>query len=236
MSERIEAAQFIPTSVTPPRDAGIYRPSQNVTGFVGTMTAMDPNTVAVTNVVTGANHSFEHVAMGSWDDLNFAAAGINPPGAANSATRDASTGMLVFAGNQDNVLAGCAQMPHKWIEGSEVRPHLHLRFPTASVSNSRWKFEYDVGNVNGLFNNAYGVYTTLATVTVANPNDARKSVVVGLGAITMTGFTLSAQIPWKLTRLASTDSLDTDTADAILTDLDFHYQSDTPGSRQEFIK
>lgn len=186
--------------------------------------------------LTSDNHQAAHIAMGTWDDLNFNAAGINPPGSADSATRDPITGMILFAGNTDNVLAACAQMPHSWIQGSEVRPHIHLRFPTAATANTRWKFEYDLANVNGEFVNAYGTYTLLGIITVANPNNAKKSVVANLGAIDMTGLTVSAQIPWKLTRLSNSDAADNHNADVVLTDIDFHYQKDTPGSRQEYVK
>ena len=175
--------------------------------------------------------------LGSWDDLNFSATGINPTGAAGAATRDQDTGMIVFSGTADNVLVGTAQMKHRWVEGSAVRPHLHLRFPTAAVANTRWKFEYDMADVNGDFANAYGTYTTLATITVANPNNAKKSVIAEFGLLDMTGKTLSAQVPWKLTRLASSDAADNHAADVILTDVDFHFQSDrSNGSRTEFMK
>jgi len=182
------------------------------------------------------HHLQEYALLGTWDDLNFSATGINPTGAAGAATRDQDTGMLVFSGTADNVLVGQAQMPHRWREGSEVRPHVHLRFPTAAVANTRWKFEYDMANVNGEFANDYGVYTVLGTVTIANPNNAKKSVVASLGAIPMTGLTVSAQIPWKLTRLANSDAADNHASDVVLTDIDFHYQSDAPGSRQEYVK
>lgn len=185
-------------------------------------------------IVSDVTYLEANETAGTWEDLNFNAAGINPAGAADSATRDTTTGMLLFAGNQDNVLAGCAQMPHGWIEGTEVRPHIHLRFPTAEVANTRWKLEYDLASVNGNFVNNYGVYTTLATITIANPNNAKKSVVIGFGPIDMTGYGKSAQIPWKLTRLANSDAADNHNANVVLTDIDFHYQRNRFGSIGEY--
>lgn len=160
-----------------------------------------------------------------WDDLTFAASGINLPGAPSDATRDSATGMLVFAGNADNVIAGSAQMRH-----------IHLRFPTANASSSRWKFEYDLANINGDFSHTYGTYTTLATITVANPNNALKSVIASFGDLDMTGFRISTCIPWRITRLASSDAADTDTSDIVLTDFDIHYQRDANGSALETSK
>jgi hypothetical protein len=172
-----------------------------------------------------------------WDDLTFAASGINLPGAAEDAARDTATGMLVFAGNKDCVIAGSAQMRHAWLEQSAVRPHIHLRFPTANAGkNSRWKFEYDCANINGLFANTYGTYTTLATITVANPDDAKKSVIASFGDLDMTGFGISTCIAWRISRLASTDVIDDDTSSAILTDFDIHYRRDSNGSVLETSK
>jgi hypothetical protein len=44
MSARIEADQLVPTSSTPPEDAGFYRHSQNVVGVTGSMVRIDPYT------------------------------------------------------------------------------------------------------------------------------------------------------------------------------------------------
>lgn len=172
-----------------------------------------------------------------WDDLLTPASGINLPGAAADATRDATTGLLKFVGNADNVIAGSAQMPHAWLEQSVVRSHLHLRFPTANAGkNTRWKFEYDCANINGLFTNNYGTYTTLATITVANPDDVKKSVIASFGDLDMTGFGISTCIAWRISRLASTDVLDDDTSDCILTDFDIHYRRDANGGVLETSK
>lgn len=176
-------------------------------------------------------------ALPLWDDLTFAASGVNLPGAPADATRDQTTGLLSFAGTLDNVIAGSAQMPHAWKTGSIIRPHIHLRFPTAaSGKNTRWKFEYDVANINGTFTHDYGTYTTLATITVANPNSARKSVVASFGDLDMTGFGISACIAWRISRLANSDAVDDDTNAVILTDFDIHYQRDSLGSQAEFTK
>jgi hypothetical protein len=114
-----------------------------------------------------------------WEDLTFAAQGINPPGGAGSATRDASTGLISFAGNADNMIAGMAQMRHSWRQGS---------------------------------------------------------VIASFGDLDMTGYLISAGLAWRITRLAGTDSADNDTAAAILTDFDIHYQRDGDGSLQETAK
>jgi hypothetical protein len=169
-----------------------------------------------------------------WDDLRFPAQGINPPGAASDPGVDSATGLLVFSGLQDNVIVGAAQMPHTWLPGSVVRPHIHLRFPTEAVADTRWRFEYDTANVTGLFTNASGTYTTLSTITVANPANADRHTIGNFGDLSMTGFRESAIILWKVSRLASSDVLDTDGNDCLLLEFDIHFQVHKEGTVPEY--
>jgi hypothetical protein len=51
----------------------------------------------------------------------------------------------------------------------------------------------------------------------------------------MSGHTVSSIVVWKLERVGDDDA-DTYTGTARFLELDFHYQSDTEGSRQEYVK
>lgn len=169
----------------------------------------------------------------SWEDLRFPASGINPPGAASDPTRSTTTGLLQFSGIANNVIAGVAQMPHGWEQGTLVRPHLHLRHPTANTNVSRWLFEYDIADGATPFTNAEGTYTTLSTISVTNPNNVNTQTIASFGNLTMTGFRESAVIVWKITRLAATDVLDTDTSAITLLEFDIHYLSGKNGTLNE---
>ena len=175
--------------------------------------------------------TFESEVTGlRWDDLRFPSQGINPAGPANPATPDNADGTLVFAGNADNVIAGIAQMPHRWQDGTEIRPHIHLQFKTAASGvNTRWKFDYDIANVNGNF----GVTVGSNTITVANPNNNVKHVIASWATIPMTGFKDSCIIKWKITRLAQSDAADNDTNACNLLEFDIHYQAGSHGSVSE---
>lgn len=178
--------------------------------------------------------SYQRPGGGEWEDLRMPASGINPPGAASDPTRDTTTGLLVFSGSADNVIAGVAQMPHGWRPGTIVRPHLHLRFPTADAGkNTRWKFEYDVASPSGDFTNNDGVFTTLATITVANPNNVKKHVLGAFGDLSMTGMKESSCVVWKISRLANTDAADDDTNACVLLEFDIHYQDEKAGTVPE---
>jgi hypothetical protein len=170
-----------------------------------------------------------------WDDLRFPSQGINPSGAASDPGVDDDTGLLVFSGTLDNVIAGVAQMPHGWAPGTAIKPHIHLRFPTSNGgTNTRWAFEYDIANANEDFTNASGTYTAFSTITVANPANVNTSVVAGFGPLDMDGFRESAIILWRISRLASSDAVDDDTNDCFLMEFDIHYQSNKDGTTVEF--
>lgn len=167
-----------------------------------------------------------------WDDLRFPAQGINPSGLIVPPDVDTSTGMLMFPGNKDAEIGGIAQMPHGWRYESVIYPHLHIICPTANTSDSRWKFEYNIGNPEGSLDLAFGSFNTLSTVTLTNPNDAQKMLVVSFGPLDMTGYFKSACILWKVTRLASSDVLDTDSSSIAMLEFDIHYQIDRRGSQE----
>ena len=181
----------------------------------------------------------EHTAYSApgWDDFTMPASGINPPGAVSDPPRSTTTGLLEFSGTADNILAGVMQLPHRWAEGTEIRPHIPVRFTTSTATNTRWKFEYDIASPTGNFTNNSGTYTDGGTITIANPQNVKKHVLGGFTAIAMTGHTLSANVLWKITRLASTDAADNYTGVVELLDFDMHFQTDRPaGSDDEFLK
>lgn len=169
-----------------------------------------------------------------WEDLRFPSQGINPTGAADAAGVDDDTGLLAFSGTLDNVIAGVAQMPHGWAPGTIVKPHIHLRFPTSAVANTRWSFGYDIANVGEDFTNASGTYTALATITVANPQNVNEHVIAGFGDLAMAGFRESAIILWKISRLAQSDAADNDTNDCLLAEFDIHFQVQKTGTVAEY--
>jgi hypothetical protein len=175
-------------------------------------------------------------AATQWDDITFAASTINPSGGAAAATIDTNSGVLLFAGNADQTIAGSFQMYHCWKEGSTIYPHLHLRFPTSATADTRWKFDYEVANINGAFTSALGTYANSETITVANPADTTKHVIAPFTGVAMTGKTISCIVLWRLQRLASSDAADNDTNAAALLAIDFHYEIDSIGSEDEYVK
>ena len=170
-----------------------------------------------------------------WEDLSFQAAGINPLGAADAASYDTTTypGTLLFVGNLDNNIAGVAQMPHAWAEGTAVRPHIHWTKTTADASGLAvdWKMRFAVANI-GTALPAMSAFVD-GTLASGDLTTQEKHNLTAFGDLSMTGATVSAIVVWELVRYGSTDAYN---SNARLLAVDFHYQRNTSGSRIETSK
>jgi hypothetical protein len=169
----------------------------------------------------------------TWDDLRFPASGLNPPGPTGAPGVDNDSGLLLFDASSTEITAGVAQMPHAWAEGSEVRPHVHWIQPAAG--NVLWRLEYKL--IPAVAGTVPAAWTTISNATAVStyPGSGNWVQITALPAIDMTGFTLSAMIVFKLARVGG-DALDTMTGDASLLEFDIHYQINSFGSQQEFVK
>lgn len=169
---------------------------------------------------------------GGWEDLRFPAQGINPPGAASDPDVDTATGLLLFRGvTGAEIVAGVAQMPHGWKEGSILYPHVHWHKTTSAAGDVMWQLEYEVHNLDGTFAGAYGtaISSNVPDLDTKDDDTAGQNIVTTMGTIDMTGKTISALIFWKLSRLPL-DAGDTYEADARLVELDLHYLLNSFGS------
>jgi hypothetical protein len=163
--------------------------------------------------------------------LRFPAAGINPVGAASDATRNTTDGRLEFSASATNMIALQVQMPHAWKEGSAISPHIHWSPETTNVGNVLWQLDYKIAGINETFP---GSWTTQA-VLAPSGGVANKHLLVEFADIPMTGKTLSCMILMLLSRIGG-DGTDTFTGLAQLNEFDIHYESDSLGSREEYVK
>lgn len=127
------------------------------------------------------------------------------------------------------------QMPHAWKEGSTLYPHVHWTSNTSQTNKAvTWGLEYTWTNVNGTFQN-----TTILKNSTPIDGDtgvtANKHYITSLGPISGTNKTLSSMLVCRVFRVAS-DSSDTYSSNAGLLEIDFHYEIDSDGSRQEYTK
>jgi hypothetical protein len=159
----------------------------------------------------------------AWDDLRFPVNGINPAGSASPPTVDDTTfgGSLLFAHNAENIVAGIAQMPHAWLRGSEIHPHVHWSKSTSAAGGVVWEFAYSISDIGGTF----GAYSDWAAATdkVPDSDTAHKHALAAFPAIDMSAFKESTCIAWKVRRNPDATADDYG-ADARLWEFDIHYQ------------
>ena len=174
-----------------------------------------------------------------WDDLRFPAQAINPPGAVSDPDIESTTGLPLFDDSSTEVLVGVAQLPHAWLEESTIRPHIHWQKTSATspTGNVLWRFEYELVNNGAVAAMDYGTSVDSTEVVSGTPDDgaANRVLITTFGNISMRGMRISCFVLWKLSRIGG-DALDTQSGDARLLELDFHYIKDGRGSQQEFTK
>jgi hypothetical protein len=171
------------------------------------------------------------VEDGYWEDLRFPAQGINPAGSAAPPTVDDTTfpGTLLFSHSADNVIGGVAQLPHSWQRGTAIRPHVHWAKTTSATGTVAWRLRYTWADIGGTFG-AYSDWDT-ATSGVPNSNTANKHALATFTPITpATGVGESSMICWQVIRDVSEDDYG---ASARLLEVDFHYQTNKNGTRNE---
>ena len=174
--------------------------------------------------------------MTAFDDLKFPSTGINPPGAVDDPDRDTSTGLLVFDSSKTETVAMVVQLSHSWKEGSDLFPHVHWMKSSSASGDVVWQLEYKWAPIGEV---ADASWTTLSSYTLAggtiDTNTEDKHLITPLGTITSTGKQISDMIMMKLSRVGG-DANDTYGADAQLLEFDIHFEVDSFGSNQEYIK
>lgn len=152
-------------------------------------------------------------------------------------TSPGSRGVVLkyFSPDNLNELYFTAQMPHEWLEGSAIKPHIHW-VPNGNGGvgeRARWGLEYTWANPFELFGDTTIMYATGNSLDEDLIKD--KQYVSLFGDINATGKTLSAMLVCRLFRDAE-NAGDTYPNFSGFLEFDFHYQLNTEGSRQEFIK
>lgn len=171
-----------------------------------------------------------------WEDLRSPASSINPSGPVNGASVDADDGGLLFSASGSTTCAIFQQMPHAWLEGSSIKPHVHWTKTTSASGNVVWQLEYQIANVGDTFSGGWITDTASSTdPNNADSNTANQHLITSFTPVDMDGYRASCMLKIRVTRLGS-DVADTYGANAKLIEFDIHFLSDSLGSGGEFIK
>jgi hypothetical protein len=180
-----------------------------------------------------------------WDDYMIPGTAVrttgnSPPDLAGGFVGDNTLDLFVFDGvNTLEQVFFTLQLPHRWKEGSTIYPHVHFS-PTHTNSNDanlrvvRFGFEYTWANVNGTF----GATATLnldSDPFAPNASQWKHLIAKNATGIDGTGKTLSSMLACRLFRDPA-DAVDTYPQDVAFLQFDIHFEIDSLGSGQEYLK
>lgn len=169
-----------------------------------------------------------------WDDLKAPAAAIYSPGNTGSGPdRDTEDGTLLFASDATELVHMHFQMPHAWKAGSTISPHLHWMKSSDASGGVVWKMRYKWCEIGDTFP-AYSDLDTAVEKVSAGDLEGIHGL-YEFSEITDADKTLSSMIIVELSRVHDATA-DTYAADAKLLEFDIHYQIDSLGSSDEYVK
>lgn len=175
--------------------------------FVTGLTVSNGNSVMTGNLTvsgTGTASNFVATAVGgtsravdwsaqtnAYDDIVINLTSLDPPGATSPGTLVWTNGpsadmmAIVFAANQQFHVN--PQMPHTWVPGTTVFPHLHVEPQTANSITNVWEVYYQTADIGGTF----GVTTAVTNQVILAAAQQYKHLIVSVptNGISMAGKT-----------------------------------------------
>lgn len=218
--------------------------TNNVTGSVtaSSLTVNGPARVDGASVLSGTLTLSDSLrllgAATDWDDLRIdglsTRAGVVAPtdetgfrGSANFYSRN-------FVHNQADEVQFSVQMPHAWRAGSDVWPHVHFSPWATSAGSQAVRFVMNcyVADVNDTFPSAAVAYTM--TKTWSGGAQWQHLLATSPTALDMDGLALSSLLKCRLWRDNTVANNFANKAAFLY--FDVHYEVDSFGSDQEYIK
>jgi hypothetical protein len=168
----------------------------------------------------------------SWDDLRFPVQNLRVNPSTSKPDFDFDTGTYRFDAADTESVVCIAQLPHSWLEGSILRPHVHWYKTTAAAGNVYWQLSYKWAPIGAVIDASPTVLFS-ATAAVSDANTANHHAITALGDISGAGKKGSACLIMTVSRVGG-NAADTYAADAALIEFDLHYQVYGLGSPQEY--
>lgn len=170
-----------------------------------------------------------------WEDLrvsanSFQKAGVDDPDPVDVFGANGAIYLYAFDDASTEEVFFTIQMPHAWLEGTNIRPHVHWLPAGTSTGNVRWALEYSWANVGDVFTNPTTIY-----VQDAGSGTALTHQLASWAEIDGTDKSFSSMLVCRLYREGG-DALDTFTGDAYLIEFDIHYLVDALGSEEDDAK
>jgi hypothetical protein len=167
---------------------------------------------------------------GRWKDLIVPVVGLGTSSAAPS-PQAFLTSLSGYGFQRDDYLFGCFEIQHDYNEGSDLRIHIHWAPSSTNTGDVVWHFDYSYANVDDVMPAAARLTVIQAGAGAADTHQLAEFAPVISGANRKIG----CIVPFRLTRGSAGDG-DTYTAAAIALNIGVHYECDSLGSNQLYIK
>jgi hypothetical protein len=194
-----------------------------------------------TYIESDGSLSYEGTAT-RYDDLKVPmnstnAGSSNAPDWALFKKNGTSQGVLLYWFNKgyEEELYFVVQMPHAWKEGSDIYPHVHwVTKNDVGSYKVTWALEFTWSSVGQVFSDTT-ILTASDPIAPIGTVSAYEHAITSLGTISGAGKTLSSVLICGVYRDGDGPN-DSYPTDAGLIEIDFHYQIDSDGSREEYTK
>lgn len=198
------------------------------------------------NAGTTGSPSWRKLAMGGdtkWDDLRVTLDNGSNAAQINTIPGISGPQLWYFRNGQGlESMSFQVQLPHSWVEGTTIYPHLHW-IPRGNnvAGNVEWNLDYSWANYDASTVQVFPAATT--STVVASPASGRlvqnghyiTALTTGNAGIDGTGKKISSVLICRIWR-NSDNAADTYNEDAGVLFMDFHIQIDGFGSRETFVK
>ncbi|MCP3683938.1 MAG: hypothetical protein GY861_14740 [bacterium] len=206
--------------------------------YDGTDARITTDAVAASDLIVdcGTNKTME-LAEAVWDDLRTPINAVKKV-SGKEPTETAYKGGLVysFSKTSDNSIVFNVQVPHEYKLGTDIEFHVHYIIPTAGsgvgAENIKWDFTHSWAKIGSAQPNETTVNTTIDVQSLS-----ANTHYLGEIAATIDGSAIDGVSSMLICSLTRDTSVANDYDDVVyLMEVDFHYQIDTMGSRQEAVK
>lgn len=228
------------TIATPAVSLLVYNTNASITGSYGDGVGY------YYNAGTSIAPSWRKLAMGGdikWDDLRVTLDNGSNAAQINSIPGISGPQLWYFRYGQGvEAMSFQVQLPHTWVEGTTIYPHLHWTPRGSNVSGDvEWNLDYTWVNYDATTVQVFPAITTNSVVaSPASGNFVQNghyitALSTANAGIDGTGKKISSILICRLWRNSSTTG-DTYNDDAGVLFMDFHIQIDGFGSRSTFVK
>lgn len=172
---------------------------------------------------------------GGWEDLRFPATAFNPPGTASDPGLDTTDGTFLFDATAVELIYCVVQLPHSFMQGSSLHPHIHWAKTTSAAGDVAWRVRYKTSKVGEITTDFSAADYALASTQ--DDNTEGRHLISGFTALDTAALDLDISdiLIFEIAREGDAVT-DTYAADAKFFEFDIHYRIDSLGSEQEYVK